>query len=481
MQDSHRFRVESSAQILLTVIISLRTSPQYDMIGRLKNKLLDTERPDRVTFLVVDEGSSLTDAVAIKEECDRLSFAYHRVESGRSRFCASTARNAGARVACSRYILHEDIDLFPYPGFYNDILQEIVIQGLPSDPTRFITVPAVYLTDAATEMAISGAKSKNGLVHDLLIGAPTVRGYLPASSAIVVSRAHYLAIGGYNPEFDGWGLEDLEFAYRLTAGSRMFPQPADNDVLVERDFSRSSRYIGWRMRFRLHGELLARKGIFTFHAFHPKSAEWANKALHENNRNIFDACIRRFKSSGQYLAPITDYPAPPQGGPEHVAPLPWRGQQIRGLMDQQKLEGHLPSSASASLVGATAGPPLNAPIYDAFRYWIEVETTAQFKLSFECGNDSQQLLALATLLFKERAYGEAAKVFDHIAALRPTNTTYLRQAAEAHYRAGAPETAIRRLTAALNLKPDNRVIRRRLKEMRSVWLPKLLHKPFKIK
>jgi predicted glycosyltransferase involved in capsule biosynthesis len=294
----------STDNMLLTVIITIRVSPHYDMIERLRNRLLDTRIPETVSFLVVDEGSSEADAARLASTCCELGFRYLRVEGSKPHFCAATARNIGASAATSPFIMHEDVDLFPYPGFYCDLLEEIDIQGLSRHSNRFITVPALYLSEQATEMALDGAINKNTLIHDYLTNGPLVSTSLPASSAIVVNRAFYLSIGGYNDQFNGWGLEDLEFAYRLTRSANAFLPPVDLPWLIEGGFTSFSAYRGWRSQFRLHGDMLSRKGIFIFHAWHPKDETWRNKNLHGGNKQLFKKSTAEFDAKGHTLPPL---------------------------------------------------------------------------------------------------------------------------------------------------------------------------------
>ncbi|WP_454849801.1 galactosyltransferase-related protein [Rhizobium binxianense] len=276
---------------ILTIIITLRVGSHYDMVSRLQNRLLDTRFPPRASFLVVDEGSAESDAERLQQECERLGFKYLRAESGKPVFCAATARNAGVAAAQSKFIMHEDVDLFPYPGFYQSILDEIDIQELALHEHRFITVPTIYLSEDATLDALNGKRSKNAIIHDLLLRQDTVNSYLPASSVIVVSKNHYLSIGGYDDRFLGWGLEDLEYAYRLTRSASLFLSPADHRRLIEYGYGSSTEYRGWRAQFRLHGELLSRKGIYIFHAYHPKNPSWSNREMHARNRKLFDKSI----------------------------------------------------------------------------------------------------------------------------------------------------------------------------------------------
>lgn len=294
----------SSENPLLTVIITIRVLPHYDMIGRLRNRLLDTHIPETVSFLVVDEGSAEPDASLLASTCRELGFRYVRTDSKKPNFCAATARNAGASASTSQFIMHEDVDLFPYPGFYSDIIDEISIQELHRHSNRFITVPALYLSEEATIQAMSGRLNKNAIIHDYLTNGPIVNTCLPASSAIVVNRAFYLSIGGYNDQFNGWGLEDLEYAYRLTRSANSFLPAVDFPWLIESGYASFSAYRGWRSQFRLHGDMLSRKGIFIFHAWHPKDNSWRNTDLHGDNKQLFRKSTANFDAFGHTLPPL---------------------------------------------------------------------------------------------------------------------------------------------------------------------------------
>lgn len=289
---------------LLTVIITIRTASHYDMVERLKLRRLDTRIPQSVSFLVVDEGSSPADAQRLRAVCRELGFDYLRVVTEKRNFCAATARNFGAAHARSTFIVHEDVDLFGYPGYYQALVQEIELQGLTHHSDRFITVPALYLTAEATEKATGGALSKDEIVHDFLLGGPLVRTFLPASSVIIVNRMYYLSIGGYNDQFKGWGLEDLEFAYRMVRAKNRFMSPLSHTWLIESGYSTNSAYKGWRAQFKLHGDLLSRKGLFVFHAEHPKDPSWRNRDLHGGNKRLFTASIKKFEVEGHHLPPI---------------------------------------------------------------------------------------------------------------------------------------------------------------------------------
>jgi predicted glycosyltransferase involved in capsule biosynthesis len=437
----------------LTVIISVRTSTHYDMIARLRNRLIDAEIPPSVSFLVVDEGSPEEAASKLKVECDALGFEYVRVESNKERFCAATARNFGALAAVAPYIMHEDVDLFPYPGFYKAIVEEIGLQRLEERPTAFITVPAIYLTEAATSSVLEGKITKNAILHDLLTRRLLVKTYLPASSVLVVNRSYYLSIGGYNTGFDGWGLEDLEFAYRLTSSSNSFPPPADYTSLTEKGFATASAYRGWRARFRLHGELVARKGIAIFHAHHPRDPGWVSKERHEANKRLFFECINRFEVEGHFLPPLSEHEDDESG--EHIA-------------SRETL-----TSENGELVD------LSAPVYDPFRNWIINHQPLEQASEFDFRGCGSEILREARGYMEAGDFLVAAKLFDRMSLLFPDNVSYYRQAAEAYYMGKQKPIAVLRLRRAKTIAPGNKALARRLLQMRMPWLPRRLQSAFK--
>ena len=115
----------------LTCIIPMRVSKdRLDAIDRLAYFNLDTTMPQDIGFLVVDDGSAPEDAARVRARCAELGLGYVRVDSELREFSVGRCRNVGAMYARSTYILMQDVDLMPWPGFYQGLLVEIVIQGL---------------------------------------------------------------------------------------------------------------------------------------------------------------------------------------------------------------------------------------------------------------------------------------------------------------------------------------------------------------
>ena len=307
MTQYHGYR-KSAAQPKLSIIITLKTVEHYDMIHRLNYRILqDDALAELVEFVVVDYNSH--QAGALKHKCVELGFNYIHVTADDSFFNAGKSRNIGAIYSKGTFICHEDIDLHGYGDqYYRDLLDEIDINNLEENNKNFISVPVIYLSeDASTEFFNTPERlRKSKFLHYLLINDRSkFTFYMPASSVIIIHRYYYLMIGGYNEDFKGWGLEDLEYAFRITQNAHQFHQPAQNEVLVTKpDFSMQYDYAGWRTRFRLHGDLLGKKGIVLFHIHHPIDRTWRNSSKHQNNKALFDRCVKNFLSQGNYLSPL---------------------------------------------------------------------------------------------------------------------------------------------------------------------------------
>lgn len=294
---------------ILTVIITYRTNIYYDMFERIKyRKKYDKNISNKISFLIVDDGSSTTDSDTAKEICKQNNFNYLYIDSQDKPFSPSRSRNIGAQYANTKYIVHEDIDLCPYNGYYNTLLQEIEDSDLINNNDDFITVPVAYLTDIASQEYLKNPiEKRKEFLNDLMHGKTDwYEFFMPASSVIIIARHYYLSIGGYNENFRGWGLEDLEFAFRITRLAKKFHTPHDYKKLITTNFSRQFDYCGWRAQFRLHGELFNRKGIILFHIKHPIDRTWRNKNKHSNNEKLFQQCIELFETKGHYLPCLPD-------------------------------------------------------------------------------------------------------------------------------------------------------------------------------
>ncbi|MDX1158461.1 glycosyltransferase [Sinorhizobium medicae] len=269
---AHSIVVHPFGEPSLTVIIPVRiTDGRRDVFDRISFFESDSELPPNVDFLVVDDGSTDEDYRLL---CDRESARVKVISTGAKYyqdFSLARARNFAAQRAKGDFVMFMDADLVPYPGFYRDIFVEIHALQMQTHVNRFLMVPVIYLTEAGYSLMQSlpslywrshFINAKNSDDRNL------IEKHSSGTSVIVVDRHYYMSRGGQDEDFQGWGFEDYEFTNRLVRRSQMFPLPSDW-LSMAGNFMTINAYEGWKACYRLHGDWLAAKGIYLFHAPHP--------------------------------------------------------------------------------------------------------------------------------------------------------------------------------------------------------------------
>lgn len=297
----------------LSVILPLRLSAdREDALNRLDYVSLDLDCPAEVDFVVVDDGSPEDVSDHIRARCLELGFKYHRIASEFQPFSIGRARNYGAQVATAEYILFQDIDLLPYDGFYNDVLNEVHVARLDEFAERFLMFGVVYLTDDATTEFFSTSpcfRKSKFLQYLFDEDKAKIEKFSTGTSVTLWRRIYYLSVGGNDPAFEGWGYEDLEFACRAIRRVKAFPLP-DDFSLDYRNFQSILEYRGWKSVYRLFGDQTFQKGLVLFHAWHPVYQSGTYIRSKERNRRLFEKRIQEFKKDGMDPEPL---PMPERG------------------------------------------------------------------------------------------------------------------------------------------------------------------------
>jgi predicted glycosyltransferase involved in capsule biosynthesis len=260
----------------LSVLIPLRTDDFAFYRARLALRaalnLADVET------IVVDDGSPQSVAAEISGFCATQGFQYLRLATGDQPFSFARSRNAGLRAASSPSVYMDDADLI----YRRDFFQAVVAQlnGLAQTPFSFLSMPAVYLTAGASAKVFADAcldASYLQVVHALLLedpkGSPAnavVESYAPASGVIALSRELALRTGGYDESFSGWGGEDRDFIFRLLCANEQMSLPASFNETKSWNLNDTLAFEGWRALHRLHGEFMARQGLYAVHLHHKK-------------------------------------------------------------------------------------------------------------------------------------------------------------------------------------------------------------------
>ncbi len=283
---------------ILTVIIPIRATKSRDISKRLKYSISDKQlNKEKVEFLVVDDGSSEQEHLNHKKICDELNIKYIYIQSQDSNICMSRARNIGAIHSISKYIMFMDVDLYPYNGFYNDVLNEIKISNLDNYANDFLMFGAIYLTKELGNNLFFNTDEdlrKNLLLHKLFEDDKDyIEKFSTGTSVNVYNRYNYLSHGGYDEDFEKWGYEDLEFNCRMIYSSRKFPMPS-NHFLDYQNFQNIVQYKGWKSIYRLFGDMSFHKGIVLFHIWHEVDEQSDYIQGKEKNKELFEKKQKAF-------------------------------------------------------------------------------------------------------------------------------------------------------------------------------------------
>lgn len=125
-------------------------------------------------------------------------------------YCRAATFNEGVKLARGQAIIAHDNDMLVPQRYASEVLARVREGWQFIDLKRFI----FYLTEGDTRDLFAGAP----LRHD---HAATIVQNLKGGS-IAATKEAYLAIGGFDEDFVGWGGEDLEFWERARAGGRVY-------------------------------------------------------------------------------------------------------------------------------------------------------------------------------------------------------------------------------------------------------------------
>jgi GT2 family glycosyltransferase len=203
--------------------------PAYNarrQLERLLSSLVHSrlDPADAIEVVVVDDGSTDRSDEVVATFVDRLDVRYvfrpRTAASGRA-----AARNAGIAEATGDVVVMVDADQVVEPAFvaehlrYHGIRADLVVIGprqelSPGDYDdrrlaagfTLAAMPAVVARDDREQILAEFSQNLNNV--------QTCWHYLFSCNASVGTE-HLRAVGGFDEEFRGWGLEDSELGYRL--------------------------------------------------------------------------------------------------------------------------------------------------------------------------------------------------------------------------------------------------------------------------
>ncbi|OME86471.1 MULTISPECIES: glycosyltransferase [Paenibacillus] len=293
---------------ILGVIIPFRfTTSRPDALNRISN-IFKNPRPIEVRLYLVDSGSPEEEAKKVRELCVANNVEYIYIDTRNEMFSAGKARDIGAIYSNTDFITFQDIDCLPYGNFYNDLLNEIVNEELNTNQNDFFVIPCLFLTEKGSELYLNTPvdNRRELFYRNYFYGnSELIKSFALSASSIVVHRLHYLSIGGHNKIFRGHGFEDFELLHRASTYSNKYKRPR-NYYTDKKDWDHPD-YEGFRSMFRLYGDLLMSKGIFTCHIWHPtKTLELSYRSASKKNAELLTESMKDFDKNGINPQPLPD-------------------------------------------------------------------------------------------------------------------------------------------------------------------------------
>jgi GT2 family glycosyltransferase len=129
-------------------------------------------------------------------------------------YCRAATFNEAVKIARGEVIIAHDNDMLVPQRYASEVLARVREGWQFIDLKRFI----FYLTEGDSRAIFESSRERAALRRD---HTTTIVQNLKGGS-IAATKQAYLAIGGFDEDFVGWGGEDLEFWERARAGGRVY-------------------------------------------------------------------------------------------------------------------------------------------------------------------------------------------------------------------------------------------------------------------
>ncbi|EHM03094.1 capsule polysaccharide biosynthesis protein [Acetobacteraceae bacterium AT-5844] len=229
-------------------------------------------------------------------------------------FSIGAARDIGVQHASAPVVMFNDIDFLGTPQMYRRVAGEVRGRKMRTNAYEFFCVPVMWLTEQASSEYLELYRAGDDDVADYTYHAAyeehdksKVETVAYGSSAMVVNRHHYLAIGGHDKQFFGHGAEDYDVLHRL---AKSFPRgPRTRNYKVNTKNNSIGEYEGYRAFFATYGIDVLQRGIYFVHLWHPTRTMAGYKQT-QRNFQILDALMQEFDRVGKQPFPLENLTQP---------------------------------------------------------------------------------------------------------------------------------------------------------------------------
>lgn len=289
----------------ITLIIPLRLTPATHEGAERLRRICATVPRDLYEILVSDYGTQ-GEGQALLAELEAEGIRVVRHPSPGKLFSIGQSRDFGVVMAREGVVMFNDIDFLATPEMYRRIHAEAQARDLWRNLFDFFCVPVLFLTEAGTKswFADTGAGRpflETATVEEVERRSDAIQFTAFGSSAMVINRHHYLALGGHDARFRGHGAEDYDLLHRLGTLAPKGPRPREYFTDFKDNGVRS--YWGFRAWFALNGLDLFRAGIHLVHLWHPRRMEKGYFRSRPNFRHL-RRLMRRFERNGAMPLPL---------------------------------------------------------------------------------------------------------------------------------------------------------------------------------
>ncbi len=297
--------------IVLSVILPIRAEAGTSyLVDRLAACLRRFERFEEVECIVVDSASAPPFTTRIQTLCDRPRVTRVEDPAPMHPFAPGVARNLGAQAARGDYLLFYDVDLVSDDDFI-PMLERWCAAN--QDPCAFLMIPCLYVTRAATQQPVQDRVDLAPYLASYLAGENHLIDNIAVStSTIVVSRGHFVRLGGNRPEYQGHGCEDFDLLHRLASYRPEGAKPSDYYLDERTRFP--ADYVGFRAYLSRYSLPHLFGGPLTAHLWHARPIVRKYFRQRQRNEALLQENMRAHDAGRAIQAPLKSHPTPALAG-----------------------------------------------------------------------------------------------------------------------------------------------------------------------